>query len=199
MTDDARASLTAALASNPQDGFAHTFLAQTVLFSGDYDGAEEITQRVLAADPANLYSNLFAPMSAIYRNDLDAMAVRAKRAAQIVGPDPLLDSYQALGYAKAGDHRKARRMAAAVLRARSRLHSHHAVHMVAAINAILGEKAKAVSLLKTAAKTGFPHYDLFWNDPHFRSLRTYAPFLRLLEGVKREGRSYQREFGTSGR
>lgn len=34
MTEDARASLTAALTANPRDGFAHTFLAQTVLFCG---------------------------------------------------------------------------------------------------------------------------------------------------------------------
>ena len=196
MTSHAQASLNAALAANPQDGFAHTFLAQTVLFSGDYDGAEDITQRVLAADPSNLYSNLFAPMSALYRNDFDAMTVRVKHAIQIVGPDPLLESYLALGHAKGGDQRKARRMAAAVLRTRSRLHSHHAVHMVAAISAILDDKARAVSLLKTAARTGFPHYDLFWNDPHFRSLRTYPPFVRLIEVIKREGRSYEREFGA---
>src|SRR5262245_7805636 len=76
MTGDARASLTAALTANPHDGFAHTFLAQAVLFSGDYEGGEEITQRVLASDPTNLYSNLFAPMSAVYRNDVAGMTDR---------------------------------------------------------------------------------------------------------------------------
>jgi hypothetical protein len=49
----------------------------------DHDSGEEITQRALAADPANLYSNLFAPMSAIYRNDLAAMTDRVKRAVHI--------------------------------------------------------------------------------------------------------------------
>jgi tetratricopeptide (TPR) repeat protein len=197
MTEDARASLTGALTANPLDGFAHSFLAQTVLFSGDYEGGEEITQRVLAADPANLYSNLFAPMNAIYRNDLAAMTDRVQRAVHIVGPDPLLDSYQALAQAREGDRRKAQRMAAAVLKQRSRLHSHHAVHMVAAVYAVVGDKAKATALLKKAANTGFPHYSLFRNDRHFESLHTYKSFQRLMTSVKREGMGYQREFGTA--
>src|SRR5262249_12125549 len=44
---DARASLLASLELNPEDAFAIPFMGLTFLGSGDYDGAEDFTQRAL--------------------------------------------------------------------------------------------------------------------------------------------------------
>jgi len=176
MTEDAKASLTTALAANPDDGFALTFVSQAMMFSGDYDAASEFAHRALAVDPANLYPNLFGPMIPLYRGQFAETEARIKRAADVVGPDPMLDSYQALALAKQGHAQKSLKMPQKALRSRTRLHTHHAMHMSAATYAVLGNKARAVALLTKAAANGFPDYPAFRDDPHFGPLHGYTPF-----------------------
>jgi hypothetical protein len=153
--------------------------------------------RTLAIDPANLFTNLFGPMISLYRGHFAEMAVRIKRAADVVGPDPMLDSYQALALAKQGHAKKSLKMLQKSLRGRTRLHTHHAMHMSAAAYAVLGDKARAVRLLAKAAATGFPDYPAFRDDPHFASLHRYGPFLKLMAALRKECAGYQREFGSA--
>jgi len=56
--------------------------------------------------------------------------------------------------------------------------------------------AEAVRLLVRAGRTGLPNYPLFRDDPHFKPLQKYPPFLRMLANLKKETNAYRREFGN---
>ncbi len=77
---------------------------------------------------------------------------------------------------------------------KSLLHTHHAVHNVAAVYALTGKPARAVAMLEKASGTGLPHYPLFRDDPHLRPLHSYAPYHKLLAKLQRKCESYRREF-----
>ena len=51
---EAKERLTTVLAANPDDTFTLVFLAQTSMWSGNYDEAQELFARALSIDRANL-------------------------------------------------------------------------------------------------------------------------------------------------
>jgi hypothetical protein len=71
------------------------------------------------------------------------------------------------------------------------------LHHAAATCAVLEKPAQAVTLLRKAARIGLPNYPLFRDEPHFRPLQNYAPFLRLMTVLRKEWTGYRKEFGTS--
>ncbi|HTP44797.1 MAG TPA: protein kinase [Candidatus Acidoferrum sp.] len=196
MIDEAVEGLHQALATQPDDGFTLTFLGQARMLQGDYDEAESWFKRALALDPASLWVNLFAPMVPLYgKNPEDAVEI-IKSAQHFFPGEALLTSWEALLWAKRGESRKAEQLIRKSLKVgTSMLHTHHMWHTAAATYATLGKPQLAVPLLARAAKTGLPNYPVFRDDPHFRSMHSYAPFQRLLAKVKKESDGYRREFG----
>lgn len=196
MIDEAVEGLHRALATQPDDGFTLTFLGQARMLQGDYDEAESWFKRALALDPASLWVNLFAPMVPLYgKNPEDAVEI-IKSAQHFFPGEALLTSWEALLWAKRGESRKAEQLIRKSLKVgTSMLHTHHMWHTAAATYATLGKPQLAVPLLARAAKTGLPNYPVFRDDPHFRSMHSYAPFQRLLAKVKKESDGYRREFG----
>jgi len=79
--------------------------------------------------------------------------------------------------------------------ARSKLHTHHAMHMAASAYATLEKPAEATRLLVKAAATGLPAYPTFRGDPFLAPLLGHAPYARLLEKLRKECETYKREFG----
>ena len=52
-------------------------------------------------------------------------------------------------------------------------------------------------MLRKAGTSGFPNHPGFRDDPHFESLRDYAPFLRLMADLKRDVSRHRREFAAT--
>ena len=196
MIDEAVEGLHRALATQPDDGFTLTFLGQARMLQGDYDEAESWFKRALALDPASLWVNLFAPMVPLYGKNPEDAVEMIKSAQHFFPGEALLTSWEALLWAKRGESRKAEQLIRKSLKVgTSMLHTHHMWHTAAATYATLGKPQLAVPLLARAAKTGLPNYPVFRDDPHFRSMHSYAPFQRLLAKVKKESDGYRREFG----
>ena len=196
LQDDARASLMAALASNPNDPFSLSFLAQTFFETRDYDRARSFTERALAIDRAGLYANLFRPMASIYDGRLDDANRHVREARLAVGSDPMLFGYDALLHAKDGRAAKARTAIKKAAQGKSLVHGHHTYHLVAAAAAVLGDARASVTALRKAARSGLPNYSGFRDDPHFESLHRHKPFLELMSALKRETAAYRREFSA---
>jgi tetratricopeptide (TPR) repeat protein len=197
MQDEARASLMASLASNPNDPFALGFLGQTFFEDRDYDRAIAFTDRALAIDRGGLYGNLFRPMMPIYRGQSQEAERCIREARSAIGNDPMLIGYEALLHAKEDRAAKARAAIKRALTGKSLVHGHHTQHLVAAAYAVLGDAAPSVAALRKAAHTGFPNYAGFRDDPHFKSLHRYSPFLRFMAELKRESARNRRQFSPS--
>ena len=198
MLEEAIDGLHKALATQPDDGFALTFLGQARMLQGDYGEAESYFKRALSLDPASLWANLFSPMVPLYGANPEA-AVELLTSAQHFFPgDALLTSWEGLLWAKRGEPRKAEQAIRKAMKVgKSVLHTHHMWHTAAATYAILEKPELAVPLLTRAAKSGLPNYPVFRDDQHFQSMQRYGPYLRLLAKVKKETDGYRREFGSS--
>ena len=198
MLEEATEGLHTALATQPDDGFALTFLGQARMLQGDYGEAAIYFRRALALDPASLWANLFSPMLPLYGDNPEDAVDIIKNAQHFFPGDALLTSWEGLLWAKRGEPRKAEQSIRKALHAgKSVLHTHHVWHAAAATYATLGKPNLAVPLLARAAKTGLPNYPIFRDDRHFQSMHKYGPYLRLLAKVKKESDGYRREFGKS--
>jgi TolB-like protein/tRNA A-37 threonylcarbamoyl transferase component Bud32 len=196
--EEAIEGLKEALAAHPDDGFALTFLGQVYLFKGDYPEAERYFRRALSLDPSSLWANLFSPMVSLYSPNPESVVEILRTAQQVVPGDALLMSWEGLLWAKRGEPRKAKEFIRKALKVgKSVLHTHHMWHTAAATYATVGMPAEAVRLLVRAGGTGLPNYPLFRDDPHFKTLEKYPPFLRLLANLKKETNGYRREFGNT--
>lgn len=197
LLEEAVEGLQTSLATHPDDGFVLTFLGQAYLLQGNYEAGEGFFKRALNLDPASLWANLFSPMIPLYGRDVEPASELIKRAENFFPGDALLMSWEGLLWAKRGEPRKAEQAIRKALKVRkSVLHTHHMWHTAAATYATLGKPALAVPLLARAAKGGLPNYPTFRDDPHFRSMRDYAPYLKLLGQIKKETEGYRREFGN---
>lgn len=197
LLDEAQEGLAPVLAMNPDDTTIFDSLAQSSFYKGEYEQAEEYLARALTVDPASFYANVDAPVVALYRQQLDRAAEKLKAALQVARGDPLLGATEALLWAKRGELHKAQQTVKRALQGgRTYLHTHHAFHTAAAVYALIGKPAQVVSLLRKASKIGLPNYPAFRDDPHFQSLHSYPPFLRLMADLKREWEGYRREFGA---
>jgi tetratricopeptide (TPR) repeat protein len=173
------------------------FIGQTYLAEGDYGGAQDFTERALAMDRNNLYANLFFPAIELYQGRHQQFADRLRESRARIGDDPMFVASEALQAARDGRGARARTLVKKALASKSLVHTHHTVHLAAAVFATLGEPARSVALLRKAAKIGLPSYTWFRDDPHFEPLRGYRPFLTLMAALKKECAGYQREFGSA--
>jgi tetratricopeptide (TPR) repeat protein len=193
LQEEARASLLAALEMNPDDAFSLAFIGLTFLGTGDYDGADDFIARALRLDRASLYAHLFRPVAALYRGIDESMTRAIQEARSTVGDDPLFQMCEAVQLARDGRAARARAATTAALKARSIVHTHHTTHLAGAVFAILGDRARAVAMLRKASKTGLPNYSGFRDDRLLTPLHGYKPFQQLLAGLQREVDAYSRE------
>ncbi len=185
-----------AVAGNPDDPMTIFSVGHAKQLAGQFDEAQEYFARILRLEPSHLWGNIFAPGVFLYVGRLDRAEEKIRIAAQLAPKDPLVASWEALLWAKRGEPKKVEQAAQHCLREkRIFTYTHHGWHAVAAAYAVIGQQARAISLLRKAAAMGLPNYPLFRDDQHFACLRNNPQFLRLLSGLKRELDGYQREFG----
>ena len=196
MLEEAKEGLLSVLKTDPEDAFSLVFLGQIAMYRWDYDEAEEYHLRAFHVDPTNIWAHLFHPTIALYRGQLEEAAERIRVARQLLLDDPWLRSCEALLWAKRGEVGKAEELARRALRGgKTLLHTHHMFHTAAAVDALLGKRARAIALLRKASGTGLPNYPVFREDPHFHSLRERPEFLSLMSELKRDWEGYRQEFG----
>jgi len=196
LLDEAIEGLREALVAEPDDSFAITFLGQALNFQGEYTGATEYFARTLAMDPADQWSSLFYAVPLLYAGQMESADEQLRRASQYYAGDPMLKATEALLWARRGERKKAERLLPRVFAgAKSKLHTHHAMHAAAAAYATLGKPAEASKLLQKAAVTGLPNYPTFRSDPFLAPLLGYAPYARFLEKLRKDWEAYKREFG----
>jgi len=195
---EARECLSAALAANPDDTFTFVFLAQTAMWGGSYEEAQELFARAVSIDRANLWANLFSPIAPLYGGKLEKAAETIRAASQVLPNDPMLIGCEALLWAKRGERRKSEKLIQQAVRGgKSLSHTHHTMHAVAAAYAVLERPLPAIAWLEKAGATGLPLYPGFRDDPHLRFLQDHPLFLRLMSKLKNEWLAYQREFGQA--
>jgi serine/threonine-protein kinase len=195
--EEANCVINAALAVNPEDPLAMMGIGHVAMYSWDFETAYKYHSKALATDPSHIYAALMFPGVPLYTGDLTDAEDKIKFARKIAPGNPMVSSWEALLFAKRGDVEKAE----AALRSATRskqifTYSHHVAHTAAAAFAILGKTDSAVTWLRRASETGFPHYHVFRDDPHLASLRDVPEYRRLLSVLKRQWVAFNREFGT---
>jgi tetratricopeptide (TPR) repeat protein len=198
LMDRALVHLHEALSIQPDDSFTLTFIGQAQNYLCEYAKSRDYYDRTLAADPASLWANLFSPGILVYGGWLDDAEARIRVAEQLYPGDPLLIASEALLWVQRGEVKKAEQLAKRTFRgAKSKLHTHHAMHMAAAAYSLLGKPAEAVKLLSKASKTGLPNYPAFRDDPFLQKMAAFVPYKRLLVSLRRDWEAYKREFGRN--
>jgi DNA-binding winged helix-turn-helix (wHTH) protein/Tfp pilus assembly protein PilF len=191
MLEEAKEGLLSVLNTDPENALSFVFLGQIAMYRW-----EEYHLRAFHVDPTNIWAHLFHPTIALYRGQLEEAAERIRVARQLLLDDPWLRSCEALLWAKRGENRKAEELAHRAMRGgKPLLHTHHLFHTAAAVDALLGNPARAIALLRKASGTGLPNYPVFREDPHFHSLRERPEFLSLMAELKHEWEGYRKEFG----
>lgn len=193
--EQARVDGLAALAINPDDAMALFSLAHLEWYRNEFDAAMDYFARAIAADYSHLWAHLFRPTVLIYRGDLAGAEEKLRSARKVAGNDPMLESGEALLWARRGEARKAIRLAEHVLQDRRLLtYTHHAWHNVATTFAQTGKTQQAISVLRKATRIGLPDYPLFRDDPFFASLHGEPAFLQLMSELKHIWDGYRRDF-----
>ena len=198
LMDKALVGLREALAAEPEDSFTITFVAQGLNFRGEYDAAAEYFARTLMMDPADQWSGLFCSANLIYAGRLETAEQQLRVAEPYYAGDPMLTASEALLWAVRGEKKRAEQLLRRVFRgAKSKLHTHHAMHMAASAYTTLGRPTEATTLLQKASVTGLPNYPTFRNDRYLKPLLNYRPYVRLLERLRKDWEAYKEEFGDS--
>ena len=196
--EEAKAGLAEALATNPDDCLTLIFSGQVRAFMGDYAGAEEYYARGLAIDRSHLWGNLFAAVNPLYQDGFERAEPAIRRAREVLPGEPMLDSCEALLWARRGERRKADPFLRRALKGgKSVLHTHHNWHAAAAAYAALGKSTEAIAWLKKAGGFGLPNYPAFRDDLFFQPLHNDPRFLRLMADLKKQWTSFRREFGAA--
>ena len=198
--DEAREDLAHVFALNPEDGYSVSTAGHISLYEGKYQEAADFYARALRAEPSNIFAHIFSPVAHLYAGNLERAREKIASARQVVGPDPMVLSCEALLWALRGERKKAEKIIQRALRiGKSLLHTHHAIHNGAVVYALIGKKPQSTALLRKAMQTGLPNFPLFRDDPHLRALDGFAPYRRLLVDLEREWAKYRREFGRKGK
>jgi serine/threonine protein kinase/Tfp pilus assembly protein PilF len=198
--EEANRAIHAALAVNPEDPLAMMGIGHVAMYSWDFETAYKYHSRALATDPSHFYAALMFPAVPLYTGDLNDAENKIEFARQIAPGNPMVSSWEALLFAKRGDGERAEAALRSATRSKQLFtYSHHVAHTAAAALAILGKTDSAVTWLRRASQTGFPHYFVFRDDPHLTNLRDVPEYQKLLSALKRQWVAFHDEFGPRGK
>ena len=170
---------------------ARRFMAEALLFKGDYE---------LAIKEFNKIPNSFAPIPTQSLKALNLFYLGQKEEAlniimAMINKDiksSLPFSVYAILLASNNKPKEAKiQIEAALQNADNFIHAHHIYYNLAITSAILGEHKSAINWIKKAADTGFPNYPLFNTDPNLEMLKTNKEFISFLTNLKKDWEHYK--------
>jgi adenylate cyclase len=196
LLDEARAGFEAALEVEPDETQALVGLSQIAFYRGDYDIAQDQMERALALDPTLWVLRWYSSILRLYRGELVEGEADLRMAQKILGDQAILDTSEALLWAKRGEETRAEMALARSLQDRPSIgHDHHRWHHAAAVFATLGRHEEAIAQIRRASQTGLPNCTAFSNDPHFATLRETPAWQALASDLEREDAEFRDEFG----
>ncbi|MFN2315959.1 MAG: protein kinase [Gemmatimonadales bacterium] len=196
LLDQAQAEIEKALTINPGNTLARFRLGVLDLYRGDYERA----YATFNSTPLERNPSLWAFQIATALFHLGRTREATQRIDQFLADHPMDEggvghSVRAMVLAKAGARAGAEAaIATAIHLGRTFGHFHHTAYNIASAYALLGDRARGVEWLQSAADEGFPCYPLFASDPHLESLRADTRFAGLMEKLQREWRQRERSF-----
>jgi serine/threonine-protein kinase len=192
-TEEARDELETSLSLDPRDGcddltrctgFSQPRVARVLWYEQKFDSAQSVYERIPFIGP-------FVWEKAVVLNGVGQPAdgLALLDSARVVGDQEDSDraAARALLYAALGRETESlASIQAAIARAASRSHFHHAQFSIACAYARLGRKADAVEWLRRTAENGMPNYPLFRNDPNLAGLQGDPGYERLMAVLERQ-------------
>lgn len=162
-------------------------IAQTYLWSGEWDLAAAECDKWIGESRENKYAWWIYPQPALLSGDIVTAKSRMAEVIQNTAPDPLFSSLEAMVHAWSGEREPALNcIHKSCESAQSFGHNHHIYHQIASAYSLLGEGEKAMPWLERAVNTGFPCWSLFRIDPSLEQLRSSRRFQELVSSLEEE-------------
>jgi tRNA A-37 threonylcarbamoyl transferase component Bud32/tetratricopeptide (TPR) repeat protein len=200
--DHADAALARLRANDPKDQLVLVMSGSLNIVRGRPKATVEELNEALRLDPKHedvTYWWLYCHAK-ILMGHLDEAedAVRATLRRQ--SHDPLTLALAALIRAVRRDPRETHRLARSVEQTiKAELHPHHAYHLLACAESLLGETDAALAWLKRCGDEGMPCWPWFSSDPLLSNLRADPEGAAYLSGLRRRFEYFQREFPQADR
>jgi TolB-like protein/class 3 adenylate cyclase/Flp pilus assembly protein TadD len=175
----------------PTNMWLRHFVGQVYFFQGNYLKALEMFDTV--DERLKPYFRIaFSSLTLFHLGRTDEAVSMIQDGLERWPDEPQLNSTYAIMLAGDGAFEDAReRMRVAEKNSQSLRHIHHLFHNLAAAEALMGQKAKAVEWLEAAAREGLPCYPLFQNDRNLDSLRDYPDFIDFMSRMHEKLEYYQ--------
>ncbi len=170
---------------NPQNLSNHN-MAQSYLWDGDLDRAEQELEAWARESPQNKYLLWFRPQPALFRGDLESAKKYVATALELLPDEPLMISLNGLLHALQRDSRAALDcIHRACESPRSFGHTHHTHYQIACTYAVLGQPGKAFEWLERTIDGGFACWPLFQRDPCLKTLHDSPEFRGAITRLER--------------
>lgn len=195
--DHAEGAIARRLAMDPQDEVMRSLSASLAIAHGRPERALQMLSPLLRLDPHHedtLFWWVHAHALVAAGRHVEAGPILEASLARRPD-DPLSLSLSAVVAALDGDATEARaRSQKALGSLRGELHPHHAHHLVACAESVLGDIEEALHWLGRTANEGMPCYPWFAQDPLLENLRRSPAGAELMRDLARRYAYYQREF-----
>ncbi|MCK6549111.1 protein kinase [Myxococcota bacterium] len=195
--DLTEAALVRLRALDPGDPFIIAIVAEMALARGEPERTLEVLAEPLRLDPKHeevLHWWIQAHALAILGR-LEAAESSLRALLRRHPEDPLALALASLLRAMRGDPRGARALATSSERSmKGELHPHHAYHLLACAESVLGDQTRALSWLERSCDEGMPCYPWFATDPFLAKLRADPEGAAFMEALKRRFDFFVREF-----
>ena len=177
-----------ALELNPANAYARIKLGPLNVYRGRYQEAIDALQTVPRATFSGLWTQQMAwALMALGRQEEAAREIETGLAAFPADPGGRVHAARAMLRALSGDSPGAEAdITEAVRIGKGFGEFHHTAYAAAAVYSTLGDQQKAQTWIEEAARSGFPCYAYFENDPFLRKLRELPAFRAFLADLRRQ-------------
>ena len=188
--EDAVRNATKSLELEPGNFRARRFVAEALLFQGDYQASlndfEKIPSRF-----APLPTLSFKALNLLYLGEAEAAIGLVDTKLAENPKNPNLNSVNAVILAFQGKASEAEHhIQVAVENSRDFIHAHHVYYNLGLAAALMNQKEAALEWLVKAADTGFPNYPLYQSDPMLVNLKNDPGYQQFLDSLKEKWEYY---------
>jgi serine/threonine-protein kinase len=188
LLDDARHEFAIAQDLDPLEQFAAPRIARTFWYRQQFDSGLAWLNRAPGFEDERALVLNYLGRTATAAALLDSVLLRnrIRSRADLLGPKAVL-------LAAEGKRQEVERIIREATASRSAVsHFHHAQYTFAMAYALLGDRRRALELLRNTANNGMPCYPLFAGDPNLKNLRGDPEFAAFLEEQRIQWERYRK-------